>query len=149
MRKICLIKIDVEGYTDMVIDNQDFSIFDNAIIEFSIGDTANRLNGDDVNVRHEFIRTAKFMSHHMPYVYYISKFDGLVEINFNSFDDYFFIVQMEHSVGDLLFCKTSQPSISLIGFLTKKILNLMSENHLRILENQRVAEILENQRVAE
>ena len=135
--EIDLIKIDVEGYTDVVIGGSEksLSIIKNAIVEFSIDQTLNRYeqSGFDA-VSRIFGEQIDYFKNSMPYTYYISRNDGLIE--FSDVRQLISMVSMEHSVGDILFSKSPLPnSGKVIDFCLSRVADLMRQNHYRLSEN--------------
>ncbi|WP_320196958.1 FkbM family methyltransferase [Agrobacterium rosae] len=123
---IDLLKIDVEGFTDVVLSGAAETLRKTrrAIVEFSIGDIQERFGGS-VAVEEHFAQLLRSMAY--PYVYYISRNDGLVKLDNAS--DLLEMLSIEHNVGDLLFSRQIEPSISFSGLLTRKIKTLMTHNH--------------------
>jgi FkbM family methyltransferase len=143
---IALLKIDVEGYTDVVLSGADEALKKTrrVIVEFSIGDIVDRFKCDVVGVVAKFSELFDVLSAQFPHLYYISRGDGLIEIN-NAVDlnD---LLLIEEKVGDILGSREPMPgSITQSNFLLRKINQLLPENHYRIMENQnlqhRVAEL--------
>jgi FkbM family methyltransferase len=138
---IDLIKIDVEGYTDVVLSKAEgtLSRANCAIIEFSHGDILSRLEtlqqpASKVLAHSEALFDV--LRPHFPYLYYISRRDGLVKLDDTS--DLFEIMSSEASVGDILAARVVMPAISALGFAFRNILELKHQNHLRLLEIERL-----------
>lgn len=141
--KIDLLKIDVEGYTDVVLSGsqETFRITNSAIVEFSHEDTAKRLSlaagssqplADVVTFSTGLAETLRGC---MPYVYYIARSGHLVEINITN--DIFYIMFLEHTVGDILFARTPiGGAVSAAAFSARIIRELLHQNHLRRIEIQ-------------
>jgi FkbM family methyltransferase len=126
LRHIDLLKIDVEGFTDVVLSGATDALRKTrrAIVEFSIGDVTQRFGGS-VSVEDHFEQLLRNIPY--PYAYYISRNDGLVKMDNAS--DLIEILSIEHNVGDILFSHQKEASISFSGFLTRKIKILMTHNH--------------------
>lgn len=134
---IDLIKIDVEGYTDIVLSNADETLSRTkvAIIEFSHGDILSRLRTLDQPASAALGHSEELFDRlrpHFPYIYYISRDDGLVKLDNTS--DLFEIMFSEASVGDILAAREPMSSISAIAFAFRNILELKRQNHLRLLQ---------------
>jgi FkbM family methyltransferase len=132
--EIDLLKIDVEGYTDLVLSegSETTGKSKNIIIEFSIRDIRERF-GDHASAQEHFSELWEKLPH-FPYKYYISRGDGLVELA--SVADLNELLSLEHEVGDVLFSLTKRNSITIGGFAIRRIHDLMKQNHFRILEIQ-------------
>jgi FkbM family methyltransferase len=139
--EIDLIKIDVEGFTDVVLSGGDraLSIARSAIIEFSIGDIMMRTGVDpaasqslSVALDHAEQCFTK-LRQNFEYFYYISRRDGLVKLDRTC--DLFDLMQSEASVGDVLATKFEEKSsISGLAFAMRAVLELKRQNHFRIIE---------------
>lgn len=134
---IDLIKIDVEGYTDVVLSKADETLRKTkvAIVEFSYGDILSRLESLSQPASLAITHSEQLFSRLKPYFsyfYYISKNDGLVVLD--STLDLFEIMFSEASVGDILASKNPMTSISAIAFAFRNILELKRQNHLRLLQ---------------
>lgn len=134
---IDLLKIDVEGFTDVVLSEaeQTLAMTASTIIEFSHGDILSRLKNlglsqDQATAHSEglFERLCPHFSH----FYYISRFDGLVRLDETA--ELFEIMFSEATVGDVLATKKAMPSISAVAFAFRSIIELKRQNHLRILQ---------------
>lgn len=134
---IDLIKIDVEGYTDVVLSKADETLSRTkiGIIEFSHGDIVSRLrtlNRPATAVVEHSEELFDRLRPHFGCLYYISRGDGLVRLDNTA--DLFEIMFSEASVGDILAAKEPIPSISAIAFAFRNILELKQQNHLRLLQ---------------
>lgn len=141
---IDLIKIDVEGYTDVVLSNADETLSRTkvAIIEFSHGDILSRLRILDQPASKAIEHSEEIFDRlrpHFPHIYYISRGEGLVKLDNTS--DLFEIMFSEVSVGDILASRDHMSSISTIAFAFRNILELKRQNHLRLLQ---IRELREN-----
>lgn len=144
--RINLMKIDVEGFTDLVLAKSRgaLSRTNNVIIEFSYGDTERRLKSMGVEsptradvVKHseELFENLKFNFDHF---YYISRRDGLVDLLETK--DLYEIMFAEASVGDILATRSPQgDAISALAFGFRQVCQLLSQNHMRMTEAQTLA----------
>ena len=133
--KIDLLKIDVEGFADLVLSGaaHTLSISQHIIVEFSVHDIVERFKCDNARVEAEFENILNIIKVKHPYYYYISRKDGLVR--FADATDLIEILSTEYGVGDVIFSTTPLPNaISIFGFAIRKIKELMAENHSRIME---------------
>ncbi len=140
LRAIDLLKIDVEGFTDLVLSRSAETLGRTSatIIEFSYGDIERRLemtgggtSYDDV-LRHceELFDTLR---PHFSNYYYISRKDGLVELRETK--DLLPIMLSEAAVGDILATKAPvKESIADISFAMRTVLELKQQNYQRILD---------------
>lgn len=145
---IDLLKIDVEGYTDIVLSNAEATLARTrvAIIEFSHGDILSRLQilgqpADDALAHSEELFDR--LRPHFPHLYYISRRDGLVKLDDTA--DLFEIMFSEASVGDVLASRDPMRSISVTAFAFRGILELKHENHLRMLQIEELRTLLSDQ----
>jgi hypothetical protein len=147
IKKINLMKIDVEGYTDVVLSDSfnTLSITDSLIIEFSYGDIELRLKTLDSStselqvINHADMIFSKFLKQ-FNYIYYISRNSGLVRID--DFRDLYYIMNSEASVGDILATKNLvNHSISSAAFSFIQILELKKQNHLRALDISKLSKL--------
>ena len=134
---ISLIKIDVEGYTDVVLSNADETLSRTkvAIIEFSYNDILSRLRVLDQPASKALEHSEELFDRlrpHFSYIYYISRREGLVKLDNTS--DLFEIMFSEASVGDILAAREPMSSLSAIAFAFRNILELKRQNHLRLLQ---------------
>jgi FkbM family methyltransferase len=134
---IDLIKIDVEGYTDVVLSKAEETLSRTriGIIEFSYGDIVSRLRALDQPATAALEHSEKLFDRirqHFAYLHYISRGEGLVRLDSSA--DLFEIMFSEASVGDVLAAKEPMPSISAIAFAFRNILELKRQNHFRLLE---------------
>jgi FkbM family methyltransferase len=129
-----LIKIDVEGYTDLVLSYSDktLGLVENAIVEVSLSDLELRYSGNQNEIKINLVEVYEKLSNHLPNVFYISRTEGLVSVDLDEFVE---VLLVEQTVGDFLFSKFKHDSISVQVFSLRKIRVLQHENHLRILEN--------------
>lgn len=145
--RIDLIKIDVEGYTDVVLAgaSRALSICENAIVEFSYGDIGERsglrpaLHPLDARIRDHANRLLATLGRQFRHFYYLSREEGLVELREPK--ELFELMFVEAPVGDVL--ATRQPRLDAItglSFALRSIQELRRQNHFRILEIQRLAE---------
>ena len=134
---IDIVKIDVEGYTDIVLSKSE-SVISNTnyfIIEFSILDLAARYpvmasNKKDFITR-EFAKIFEIFYETHKYIYYISRKNGLVEICDAS--ELFEIISIEYGVGDVVFSRNDiAESISSLALTIRWVHELMAENQRRI-----------------
>jgi hypothetical protein len=133
--RIDLLKIDVEGYTDLVLSGAQEALkrTRRAIIEFSIGDVKMRKLETSVDEHFaDLLGTMAAFDH----VYYISRRDGLVSLD--RAEDLVALLSVEHGVGDLLFSRAQEPSITTLAFTMRKVSELMVQNHLCKVEIQRL-----------
>lgn len=132
---IDLIKIDVEGFTDVVLSGAKETLRKTyrAIVEFSVGDVRNRFGGD-INVEEHFETLMRQFD--FPHIYYISRDDGLIKME--NATDLLEILSIEHNVGDLLFSREPEPCISLVGYLLRKTKILMQHNHRALTAIHRI-----------
>jgi len=134
---IDLLKIDVEGYTDVVLSQATETLRRTrvAIIEFSHGDILSRLESlgqaSDRALEHSEALMDRLRPF-FPFFYYISRRDGLVQLEKTS--DLFEIMFSEAIVGDVLASREPRPSISGLAYAFRNILELKRENHLRMLQ---------------
>jgi FkbM family methyltransferase len=135
IKSIDLLKIDVEGYTDLVLTTSEetLALTSNAIVEFSLTDLEMRFSGDQKLVNGNIIEVYAKLTKWLPFVFYISRTEGLISV---SIDEFVEILLVEQTVGDFLFSKIKHDSISVQAYCLRKIRVLQHENHLRILENQ-------------
>jgi len=140
---IDLMKIDVEGFTDLVLSEAGATLprVDNIIIEFSYGDIELRLRslGHDHFTRSDVIAHSEelfdALRPHFKHFYYISRSAGLIEMQDTK--DLFEIMLIEAAVGDILATKAPvKESISDRAFAFGAILELKQHNHLRMAEIQ-------------
>lgn len=140
--KIDLLKIDVEGFTDLVLasSSETLSKTERAIIEFSAVDIEKRF-GADFDVHSHFAELWDRIS--FPHIYYISRRDGLVSVS--GVGDVIDLLSIEFSVGDLLFSRRESPAISVSSFTLRRVKELMAQNHTRATDiawlRERVAEL--------
>ncbi len=140
-----LIKIDVEGYTDLVLSHADRALARtrNAIIEFSYDDVAARLTGSsDVAPDHRAVlehctKLFDVLRRSFTHFYYISRHAGLVRLDEPR--ELFALMIDGPAVGDVLCSRTAiddaiSPAAHAFGLISR----LMHENHLRIVEIQRL-----------
>ena len=129
-----LIKIDVEGYTDLVLSHSDntLELAQNAIVEVSLSDLEMRFSGNQNQIKSNLVQVFEKLSSRLPHVFYISRTEGLVSVDLDEFVE---VLLIEQTVGDFLFSKFKHDSISVQVFSLRKIRVLQHENHLRILEN--------------
>ncbi|QXZ80901.1 FkbM family methyltransferase [Rhizobium sp. L51/94] len=134
--KIDLIKIDVEGFTDVVISgaSQSLTITDSAIVEFSIQQVLDRYKETQLSFATKiFKQQVDFFRQFMPHVYYVSRGDGLIRID--DIDELIAMLRIEHDVGDLLFTRREDLVSSSVGsFSLSRISELMRQNHYRLTE---------------
>ncbi len=130
-----LIKIDVEGYTDLVLSHADktLGLAKNAIVEVSLSDLEMRFSGNQNEIKSNLVEVYEKLTNHLPYVFYISRTEGLVSVDLDEFVE---VLLVEQTVGDFLFSKIRHDSITTQVFSIRKIRTLQHENHLRILENK-------------
>lgn len=134
---IDLIKIDVEGYTDIVLSNASATLSRSkvAIVEFSYGDIISRLRALDLPesmARQHSKELFDLITPHFPFIHYISKADGLIRLD--KVDDLFDVMFSEAVVGDVLASREEMPCISPIAFAFRNILELKRQNHIRLLQ---------------
>ncbi|MGO4171784.1 FkbM family methyltransferase [Bosea sp. TAF32] len=130
--KIDLMKIDVEGYSDAVLSASfdALSITKNMIMEFSIGDVADRFGKGDEFVTDHFGTLIARLRPNFSDFYYISRRFGLVK--FDNHRDLFEMIAIESRVGDILATKGDDlPHTTPFGFSMRWIRDLASQNHLR------------------
>lgn len=135
LQSIDLLKIDVEGFADLVLSGaaHTISMAQHIIVEFSTHDIIERFTCGIDRVEDEFLKIIKDIRSTHPYYYYISRNDGLVK--FTDPNDLVEILSTEYGVGDVIFSKKSLPNtLSTFGFAIRKIKELMSENHSRMIE---------------
>jgi FkbM family methyltransferase len=139
VEKIGLLKVDVEGYTDLVLGGAGETLkkTNNIIVEFSIMDVMSRFNCDIAEVMRHFTDQLDIIGSHFRYFYYISRIDGLVLIE--SASELLDVLTMEHSVGDILASNNIQEHARPINLLARRVGQLLPENHSRILEHQRLS----------
>jgi len=132
---IQLLKIDVEGFTDLVLSSSQatLKITECAIVEFSLTDLDLRFHGDENAIRNNIEKDYHKLTSELKNVYYISRTEGLVSVGLAEFRE---ILLVEFTVGDFLFSRMPQTAISIEIYLLRKIRILQNENHLRILENK-------------
>jgi FkbM family methyltransferase len=135
LSSIQLLKIDVEGYTDLVLSfsKRTLKITECAIVEFSLNDLDLRFQGDADVIRRNIEKDFNTLTTELKNVYYISRSEGLVNVKLTEFIE---VLLVESTVGDFLFSRIPQTSVSVEIFLLRKIRTLQKENHLRILESQ-------------
>lgn len=143
---IDLLKIDVEGYADWVLQGATETLpnVTRAVIEYSIEDAETRLGTGRSGAIAHFLDLHAQLIDAFEYSYYISREDGLIEIS--SPGDIFEMMALEHDVADILFTQHPEPvTRTLSGFLAARIKVLLTQNHYRIQEiarlNQQIAEI--------
>ena len=135
--EIDLLKIDVEGYTDIVLEHggETLSRTRVAIVEFSHGDILSRLHTLDRPPSQALQHSDELFDRlrsAFPFFYYISRHDGLVELERTS--DLFEIMFSEARVGDILASREPQTAITALGFGFRNILELKRQNHLRMMQ---------------
>ena len=135
VNSIDLLKIDVEGYTDKVLSFSDETLLltRNAIVEFSLSDLEMRFNRNQVEIKANISEVYEKITQSLPFVFYISRTEGLVSVTFDEFVE---VLLVEQTVGDFLFSRIKHEAISVQVYALRKIRVLQHENHLRILENQ-------------
>ena len=128
-----LLKIDVEGYADMVLSfsNETLKMTLCAIVEFSLDDLDLRFHQEKVEIRKNIEKVFNKLTSELKNTYYISRTEGLVSVGLAEFTE---VLQVEYTVGDFLFSRIPQEAISIEVYLLRKIRKLQTENHLRILE---------------
>jgi len=141
--RINLMKIDVEGFTDLVLaeSREALSRTNNVIIEFSYGDTERRLKSmgvespkqaDVVIHSEELFENLKLNFSHF---YYISRRDGLVDLLETK--DLYEIMFAEAPVGDILATRSPRgDAISALAFAFRQVCQLLSQNHMRMTDAQ-------------
>ncbi len=132
LEKIHLMKVDVEGFTDLVFSKSDAALSrtDSLIVEFSCGDVELRF-GDQVDVVGHFEQLLAVMGRHFEHFYYISRHDGLVRLP--DTEELYYLLATEGSVGDVLATKRPMArSISSGIYMLKIIHELQKENHRRV-----------------
>lgn len=139
---IDLLKIDVEGFTDLVLSKsgRTLAMTRTAIIEFSHGDIVSRLQTLGLPDSEVKLHTSELMHRLLPFfpfVYYLSRGDGLVRLH--DPDDLFEIMFCEAVVGDVLVTRENLPSISAMAFAFRNILELKRQNHLRMQQIMRLS----------
>jgi FkbM family methyltransferase len=135
-KKIDLVKIDVEGFADLILHKKlrAFQIIKSIILEFSLHDVMKRFSCDENDARINLLDLYDLTAYHYKYKYYLSKRHGPILIN-NSVD-YFEISKIQFNVCDLLFTNTEIQSLTIPQYLIREIQELMTENHRRIIEIQ-------------
>lgn len=140
---IDLMKIDVEGYTDLVLAQSSATLRRtiSVIVEFSYEDIEERLRAkgaaspsmaDVVAHSEELFDRLRPHFHHF---YYISRHSGLIELVDTR--DLYQMMFVEATVGDILATKSRMPdTISGMAFAFQLIRELRSHNHLRMIEVQ-------------
>lgn len=141
--EIDLLKIDVEGYTDVVLESACETLGRTrfAIIEFSHGDIVSRLHALGQSPSRALQHSEELFDKlklAFPFFYYISRHDGLIELGRTA--DLFEIMFCEARVGDILASREPQPAISAIAFAFRNILELKRQNHLRMLQIDELVE---------
>jgi FkbM family methyltransferase len=135
LHRVHLLKIDVEGYTDLVFaKSADFlRITDSAIVEFSFGDILNRFGFSEPEVHRHASLLVTRLAAVLPYTYYIARREP--PVRFLEPSEVFDIIRVESPVGDVLFTRHPiSAAITSTAFLARKTLELMAENHRRYLE---------------
>lgn len=141
MGHIDLIKIDVEGFTDLVLAEASAALHrtSSVIIEFSYGDTENRLSSMGIATPSKIDVVAHSealfdrLRPHFGYFYYISRHSGLVKLADTA--DLYEMMFTEAVVGDILATKVKMPNtISGLAFISQLISELRQHNHLRITD---------------
>lgn len=144
LTSVDLIKIDVEGYTDLVLADSSsaLAITRHAIVEFSRDDTARRLadgggQASPAAVTRHCSALFEILERHYHHFYYLSRHRGPVRLAEPG--DLFNLMVDGPPVGDVLCCREPfSPSKSSMAYCLETIAQLMYENHLRIVENQRL-----------
>lgn len=140
-----LIKIDVEGYTDLVLSHADnaLKVTRHAIIEFSYNDVVTRLRGSkNLAPSHREVlghcdMLFDLLRRSFTHFYYISRHAGLVRLDDPR--ELFKLMIDGPSVGDVLCSRGAMVgAMSATAFGFDMLANLMHENHLRIVEIQRL-----------
>lgn len=138
---IDLLKIDVEGYADHVLDGAGETLpkVERAIVEFSFEDVELRLQSGRQGAADYFTELHARMVEAFGHSYYISREDGLIEISAPA--DIFEMMALEHNVADILFTRRPEPSArTVLGFMAGRIAVLLTQNHHRIQEIARLNE---------
>lgn len=144
--RINLMKIDVEGFTDLVLakSRDALSRTSNVIIEFSYGDTERRLTSMGVEnpTRADVVRHSEALFDSLKlnfkHFYYISRKDGLVDLLETK--DLYEIMFAEASVGDILATRIPRSdAISALAFGFRQVCQLLSQNHMRMTDAQTLA----------
>ncbi len=140
-----LIKIDVEGYTDLVLNHADQALAAtrHAIIEFSYDDVVTRLRGStNVEPDHRSVLAHcdalfEVLRRGFSHFHYISRHAGLVRLDEPR--DLFKLMIDGPAVGDVLCSReASNGAISPTAYVFDLLARLMYENHLRIVEIQQL-----------
>ncbi|MEH6446041.1 MAG: FkbM family methyltransferase [Oceanospirillaceae bacterium] len=128
---IDLCKIDVEGFTDLVLAESALTrqICHSFIIEFSIGDVSDRFGFTETKIINHFSELLDQFDTTFSFCY-ISRNHGC--INFKDADELYSILIIDQYVGDILVTKKDIESSSYSTFLSKIIQELQYQNHLRI-----------------
>lgn len=134
IKSIQLLKIDVEGFTDLVLSfsSETLKVTECAIVEFSLSDLDLRFHGEKADIQENIEIVYNTLTNELRNVYYISRTEGLVKVELEQLTE---LLQVEYTVGDFLFSRKPQLAISIEIFILRKIRTLQHENHLRILEN--------------
>lgn len=148
--KIDLMKIDVEGFTDLVLaeSRNTLSRVDNVIIEFSYGDTESRLKmmGMDAPSKADVIAHSEELFDRLrPYFdnfYYISRHAGLIDLKETK--DLYEVMFAEATVGDILATRQLMAgTTSAVAFAFRLVSQLQHQNHLRIINAQALSARIE------
>ena len=136
---IDLMKIDVEGFTDLVLSEASAALrrTSSVIIEFSYGDTESRLRtmGNVTPSRADVVEHSEELFDqlrpHFSHFYYISRHHGLVDLKDTA--DLYEIMFSEAAVGDILATKVPmQGAISGLAMAFRMVCELRQHNHLRL-----------------
>jgi FkbM family methyltransferase len=133
--RIDLMKIDVEGYTDLVLSRASAAcrMARAVILEFSFGDIQSRLTGQPITVEQHADQIFALLKHDFPMFYYIARQGGVVALADTR--DLFSLMALEAPVGDVLAVRQPVPGArSAIAFLCDKVHRLMQQNHQRITD---------------
>lgn len=140
LASVDLIKIDVEGYADLVlaVSSAALAVTRHAIVEFSRVDIERRFGRADLGaVNAHCDELFETLGRHYAHFHYLSRRRGPVRLADPG--DLFSLMVDGPPVGDVLCSREPwRPSLSATAYCFETISELMYENHLRIVENQRL-----------